>query len=197
MLKGEFNTIKDSKNNAKWKIYVKNNQLPNDIIRLIFYKENGEMIPMEIKNPQLLKDNEGYYFYGVFPSYDTYCRIDFYFENAKKEVAGAEYSEYKNKAVEKDIIVNEFTPNRINLRVLAENEGYLVALQAYYPGWRVYVNGEESEIVKINNTFRGVYLEKGEHIIEYIFIPLDFYLGAMITVVFYLSVVAIKIYKKH
>ena len=64
----------------------------------------------------------------------------------------------------------------------------MVTLQTDYPGWKAYIDGEEVKIVKVNGVFRGIYVEEGNHNIEFIFAPLDFYVGALITGAFYLVV---------
>ena len=190
---GEFNNLKSSCNNTKWKLYIKDQEVLGKNIELIFYKENGETIPIKMKISEILNENGRNFFYGVFPTYDIYSRIDFLLGDIEQGGLGFEYSEYKNRTVDDNISIHEFTPNRVSLKVLAEHEGYLVNLQTYYPGWYVRVDGERRGIVQVNNTFRGVYLEEGIHEIEFVFIPLDFYIGAIITGMFYLVLVLIKI----
>lgn len=83
-----------------------------------------------------------------------------------------------------EIDINHFISGDIELSVLQKTGGYLVVQQSYYPGWKVYVDGEERKIVKINNTFLGVYLEQGIHNVHFLFKPIDFYVGAGITLSF-------------
>lgn len=52
----------------------------------------------------------------------------------------------------------------------------------------VGTNSRLDEIVKVNGVFRGIYLESGENEVEFVFIPIDFYIGLIITVIFYLIV---------
>jgi hypothetical protein len=57
----------------------------------------------------------------------------------------------------------------------------LVLADSFYPGWRVYVNGQEREILKANVFFRGVDLPAGTHIVEFLYRPRSFALGLTVS----------------
>jgi hypothetical protein len=71
--------------------------------------------------------------------------------------------------------------NRLTLRVKTEEDGFLVLSDTYYPGWKVYVDGEKKKIYRANYTFRAVPLRPGTHQVKFVYDPLSFKLGAMIT----------------
>jgi uncharacterized membrane protein YfhO len=71
--------------------------------------------------------------------------------------------------------------NKLSLRVEAETESILVLSDTYYPGWKVFVNGKEEKILRANYNFRGVLLNKGMHRVEFVYDPISFKLGALIT----------------
>jgi hypothetical protein len=69
--------------------------------------------------------------------------------------------------------------------VVAQNPApaYLVLSEAWYPGWRAWVDGVETPVYLADFAFRAVYLAApGEHRIEMRFEPLSFKIGAGITV---------------
>lgn len=82
------------------------------------------------------------------------------------------------------INIDHLISGDISLEASPASEGYLVIQQTYYPGWKVRVDGKESEVIPINRTFLGVYLTEGTHQVDFLFRPMDFYVGASITVVF-------------
>jgi uncharacterized membrane protein YfhO len=41
----------------------------------------------------------------------------------------------------------------------------------YYPYWKVYVDGQESELLQANYIFRGVYVPAGRHTVVFRFEP--------------------------
>jgi hypothetical protein len=55
----------------------------------------------------------------------------------------------------------------LSLKVDTDQPGYLVVSDAYYPGWHVFVNGEEKEILRANHAFRAVFLEAGTATVEF------------------------------
>lgn len=78
--------------------------------------------------------------------------------------------------VEYQIISRE--PNRLTLQ--AEGPGKLVMAEVDYPGWRVFVDGQETEISAYNGLFRSLDLEAGDHQVELVFQPLSVYAGLII-----------------
>ena len=77
--------------------------------------------------------------------------------------------------------IMEYLPNRVTLKATLLEKGYLVLADTYYPGWRVYVDGREQKIYKANYIQRAVYLEPGEHTIEFIYFPRSFRIGLMLS----------------
>lgn len=80
-----------------------------------------------------------------------------------------------------DVSTDYFIGGDIQLIVSQNLPGYLVIQQTYYPGWYAYIDGVKADIEKINGVFLGLHLEKGEHKIRFVFRPLDFYIGMIIT----------------
>jgi len=75
----------------------------------------------------------------------------------------------------------DYQPNKIVLEAQAETPCYLITNEIYYPGWKVKINGTEKTILKINNLFRGVYLDKGKHEIIFSYYPRSYKIGKTIT----------------
>ena len=58
--------------------------------------------------------------------------------------------------------------NKINIISQSETGGLLVLSEIYYkPGWRAYVNGEETPVYQTNHILRSIYVPSGEHQIEF------------------------------
>lgn len=112
----------------------------------------------------------------------TVSPYQIYVENNQIKNGGAES--------ESQIAIEHFISGDMKMEISQETSGYLVVQQSYYPGWKVSVDGKETEIVKINNTFLGVYLEEGVHQVHFEFKPVDFYVGAGITIAFFVALIA-------
>ena len=71
------------------------------------------------------------------------------------------------------------------------DSGVLVLTDAFYPGWKVFVDGKEHTIRRANYLFRGVELPSGAHQVEFVYDPLSFKIGlivSLLTVVFLIAV---------
>jgi uncharacterized membrane protein YfhO len=60
--------------------------------------------------------------------------------------------------------------------------GWLVLTDTYYPGWRVWIDGEEGRILPADYIFRAVALKPGSHVVEFIYRPTSFLLGLVISI---------------
>jgi len=84
----------------------------------------------------------------------------------------------------------EYSPNRVSIETNQDGEGALVLLDSYFPGWKVWVDGQPSHIFRANYFYRGVKLSSGKHKIEFLYTPEGFQLGrrvSLLTLVFILS----------
>lgn len=64
----------------------------------------------------------------------------------------------------------------------SSKEGLLVYASMYYPGWKIYVDGKRSRILRANLFFFGTDLKKGSHTVEFRFEPHYFYVGVFVTI---------------
>lgn len=76
-----------------------------------------------------------------------------------------------------EIIVTDRTTTRMTLRGNAAEDCVLFVSEAYYPGWRAYVDGTPAEVFPLFHAFRGVVFPKGEHTVEFRFESATFYVG--------------------
>lgn len=75
----------------------------------------------------------------------------------------------------------EYSANKVTIKATMAEDGYLVLGDTFYPGWNVYVDGKKSKVLKANYILRSVFLEKGEHIVEFVYEPKSFFIGMIIT----------------
>lgn len=69
----------------------------------------------------------------------------------------------------------------VTVEAVAPEGGFLVLTDPYFPGWRVFVDGEESEIHRANYLFRAVALTPGSHTLRFAFDPESFRTGAVLS----------------
>jgi uncharacterized membrane protein YfhO len=80
-----------------------------------------------------------------------------------------------------DVKILKYSPNRVEIETIENDKGFLVLADNYYPGWRVYVNGKEKNIVRVYYNLRGVFLPQGNSRVVFSFEPLSLTIGASIT----------------
>jgi hypothetical protein len=72
--------------------------------------------------------------------------------------------------------------NRIvEIEVDIPKPGFLYLNEAFYPGWKAFVDGEPSKIYRTNYAFRGLPVPEGKHTITFAYRPARFYFGLLIS----------------
>ena len=78
----------------------------------------------------------------------------------------------------------------IRIVCTTDYKAILVLSESSYPGWKVYVDGEQKKCLWLNLLFQGVELEKGSHEITFIFRPDKFnvlvYIQLFFTLLFFI-----------
>ncbi|MGQ9517423.1 MAG: YfhO family protein [Anaerolineae bacterium] len=74
-----------------------------------------------------------------------------------------------------------YTPEEVILHTQFERPAYLVLSDAYYPGWRAFVDGREFPILRANLMFRAVALPAGEHTVVFRYMPASLRTGAVVS----------------
>ena len=77
----------------------------------------------------------------------------------------------------------KYEPNNVVLNCKTTTEAFLYASEAFYPGWRAYVDGRRTEIFRANLAFRAVKVPPGDHTVLFRFIPISFYAGLVLTAI--------------
>lgn len=89
-----------------------------------------------------------------------------------------------------EVQILESRPGYWKIRSSSDAEGVLIIAENAYPGWRVTIDGRKAGPLTAYTSLRGVCLPAGEHIVEWEFVPTVIVIGAIITVVFILLVIA-------
>jgi len=64
-----------------------------------------------------------------------------------------------------------YEPNEVELRVALSAPGIVVLTDVDYPGWRVWVDADEAELLRANALVRGVFVPAGRHTLRFVFRP--------------------------
>lgn len=78
----------------------------------------------------------------------------------------------------------EYQPNKLVYEASVAANSLAVFSEIYYPkGWKAFIDGKESEIVRANYILRALELSPGDHKIEFRFEPSSYYIGNKIMMV--------------
>jgi hypothetical protein len=97
------------------------------------------------------------------------------------EGAGGEGGVAEPLAPGGSVEVMAYRANSIGLKVVNPAASILVTSESWYPGWKVYVDGERRKILKANYAFKAVALEPGVHEVVFVYSPASFRLGALLS----------------
>lgn len=91
------------------------------------------------------------------------------------------------------VIITKYEPNRIELTASLNRPKLLFLSETYYPGWKVYVDGNEGRIYRANYAFRAVALDAGSHRVVFVHKPLSVIFGGIITLLAIIATVLLFI----
>lgn len=93
--------------------------------------------------------------------------------------------------------VTKFDGTTVQGNINASKDGIMYTSIPYYKGWKVYVDGEQAEIIKIGNALCGVKLSSGSHTVEFKYFPYGLKLGLIISMIGIFVAGGIQFYNKR
>ncbi|MBM4064057.1 MAG: YfhO family protein [Planctomycetes bacterium] len=88
----------------------------------------------------------------------------------------------------------EYSSNKVTIKATLSDDGYLVLGDTFYPGWNAYVDGKKIKVLKTNYVMRSVFLEKGDHIVKFVYEPKSFTIGMIITLTSMVILIPVSIF---
>jgi hypothetical protein len=88
------------------------------------------------------------------------------------------------------VTVERYSPNRVDLNVVAGGPAFLATSEVLYPGWSVAINGKPGRLYMTNGAFRGVMLNPGVNYITMTYWPEGFLVWTAISAIGLLTALA-------
>lgn len=88
------------------------------------------------------------------------------------------------QSVNKIIKTDRSKANSLTVEIEVEKPSMLVRAETFNHGWKVKIDGEKSDILKVNFIQQGVWLEKGRHVVKFYFFPSSGMLGLLLSILF-------------
>lgn len=136
-------------------VFINNNVLP----RLYFVDSVAQKPSIEILNA--MKDN------SFDPKKLAFVeKLDFAFDKADSN-SFVKITQYKDES--------------ITAEVSANGNNFLFFGTTFLPGWKAFVNDNETKVYKTNHGFMGIVVPQGKHKVEFIYEPKGFVIGKYLS----------------
>jgi hypothetical protein len=82
------------------------------------------------------------------------------------------------------------------LSIHSDTAGLLFISDLNYPGWKVFVDGEEKDILPANYMYRAIVIPDGKHLIRFIYDPISFKIGKGVSLATLLFLAGLVLYEQ-
>lgn len=109
---------------------------------------------------------------------------DIILEEKPSEIASLEenFISLPPKSENSFVTIKRYDPQTIELLAKTDVPQMLFLSDNYFPGWKAFVDGNETKIYRANYTFKGIYIPAGEHTITYEYQPVSVKIGSTISI---------------
>ena len=87
----------------------------------------------------------------------------------------------KGEVRQSTVAIEQYRHDRLRIRVVAPEPGYLVLSNLWYPGWRTWVDDTATDILPANYALQAVPVAAGEHDVVLRYLPWSFYGPLLLT----------------
>ncbi len=89
-----------------------------------------------------------------------------------------------------------YKSNEIIINVQGGGNQLLFLSDTYYPGWKAIIDNKETKIYRADYAFRAIFVPKGQHNVLFIYDPLSFKLGLIVTLGSLILIIPFLLYVK-
>ncbi|MGD8849253.1 MAG: YfhO family protein [Anaerolineales bacterium] len=95
-------------------------------------------------------------------------------------------------------IIDQSNPNQVHVVSSSQDGGWLLLSESWYPGWRVFIDGEQTDLYRADYLFMGAWVPAGQHRVEFSYRPTYIIPVALMTALGWLGVVlaAVRLRKR-
>lgn len=87
-----------------------------------------------------------------------------------------------------NVRIDSYDTDRIVIKAeFANDAGFLVLSDQYFPGWKAFIDGKDVPIYQVNGLIRGVVVPEGTHKVEFVYRPVKLYISTVIGVTAFIA----------
>ncbi|MCD4691928.1 MAG: YfhO family protein [Calditrichales bacterium] len=109
-------------------------------------------------------------------------RVDYVNETLLEKECPLELPQVNVSEVKNSVTCKEYNNNYQKYEVASEENGILNVSDIWYPAWKVKLDGQPAELLRINYCLRGIAIPAGVHTIEMYYDSTAFRIGLWITI---------------
>ncbi len=98
-------------------------------------------------------------------------------------------SEYVGSSEGEVLVFDESISGDISMDVFVEKGSWLLLSDTWFPGWRVSIDGASTKLFRGDYVFRAVWVPAGSHVVEFLYQPPSFWLGALISIIAWIGLI--------
>jgi hypothetical protein len=126
-------------------------------------------------------------------------------EEALKVLAQASFDPYAQVLLETEsdslpsgstgeaFLLPQMNNQRVEVKTVSEQGSWLLLMDTWYPGWKVFIDGESADLYKADYLFMSVWVPAGQHQVEFRYQPTFFVSAAILSAVGWLAVITFGI----
>jgi hypothetical protein len=82
-----------------------------------------------------------------------------------------------------NVTITDYQPDQVDIKYQSDRTQLLFLSDNYYPGWQAYIDGQPTQIKRADYTFRAIVAPAGSHSVRYIYQPITFKVGLLISLI--------------
>jgi uncharacterized membrane protein YfhO len=90
-------------------------------------------------------------------------------------------------------VLPQTNSQKVNVETASEQGSWLLLMDTWYPGWKVFVDGEEVELHKADYLFMSVWVPEGQHQVQFRYQPTFFVPAAILSAMGWLVAIVVGI----
>ena len=73
------------------------------------------------------------------------------------------------RPVQEKCEITEYEPGYVKITTKLNDSAFVCLTDPYYPAWKAYIDGEQTEVYRAYSALRAVGVPEGEHTIEFVY----------------------------
>jgi hypothetical protein len=91
--------------------------------------------------------------------------------------------------------IRAYQPQRVVIEAAPEQPAILVLTDSWFPGWRATVDGQPTDVLRVNLGLRGVALSPGKHEVVFEFVPPGLVTGGLLSMLTAVVIVGLSVWE--